>query len=387
MKKPETKHNLCILNSGMKLTNSSLTNTRSSRLFASLAVCLTLFATACSENGHTPAALTAPATPAPMADGSSSGGGSFGDESSLALLKRAVAELQQEVKFINSKSLPAQFDKEKFLSLLKNLSLEPNNTTSRYDRELMFDYENKDGAQKIKVLSLFFKSHAAIPVNTLGKVKVTPYVDEIKLKLVHEAAHVFGIGLTEETDKDARAFSQKFIEAKEFNNFFCLIGDPDNKFPYENSKGSWYEELKTNVTLALNRATGAGNIGSDSNLALDLFGAFLNPPELKGRWNVRSFAMPADKREAYSMPLPSRNEAFGGIVAMDWTPQQQSDSEIIYSYTGRRFMYLEAGEGLGPISEKLVLTKKEDLKWEGFGSWIDKLGEPITFKIECREQL
>ncbi|MEN0058500.1 MAG: hypothetical protein AAGB31_06675, partial [Bdellovibrio sp.] len=208
---------------------------------AGLLLMVTLFVTACSGGRHsgalidtsrssTPKTVGSASTPT-MAEGSSSGGGSFGDESSMVILNRAVKELVQEIRFINPSAVPAKFDAEKLIALLQNLKLEPNKSASRYERELMLDYDATKGQEHIKVMSLLFKSHASIPVNYLGPYNITPFVDEVKLKLLHEAAHIFGIGTTEKTDHEARQWAQSFMDQVPYNNLLCVFGDSNEEYP------------------------------------------------------------------------------------------------------------------------------------------------------------
>lgn len=159
-------------------------------------------------------------------EGTSSGGGSFGDENSMRLLgwgKKIVADSLRRTNPKSLQGLPVGWTPERLAKLVENTKSEPNKVVYRYGRELMFDYKvPKSGEPYLIATSLFFRSHAAIPVNSLWDTQKEPYIREIRTKLLHEAAHVLGIGLTEKTDHKARGFAYHLIAdifAK--NNVLC----------------------------------------------------------------------------------------------------------------------------------------------------------------------
>ncbi|MCB0392827.1 MAG: hypothetical protein KDD58_16170 [Bdellovibrionales bacterium] len=143
--------------------------------------------------------------------GSSSGGGGFSDESSDYVLDRASRELAKEIK--NSSpilwsNLPKEWTQAKFAELFENIRREPEVPRYRHNKELMFDYGVDDkGQPQIIAARRFFKSHSVINVNVLSDKDLDKYIEEAKLRLLHEAYHLLGVGKSKETDIYARAMA------------------------------------------------------------------------------------------------------------------------------------------------------------------------------------
>lgn len=378
---------------------------------------LTLFATACSDNKQAAEAAKAIAEPAQAeVDGSSSGGGSFGDESSLVLLNQAVDELTLNLKYINPSAIPSELKKDKLIALLNNLKLEPNDSSSRYDRELMFDYDSTKGQEKIKVKSLFFKSHAAIPVNSLGASRVAIYVEEIKLKLLHEAAHIFGIGTTENTDAAAREVAASLMEKFKTNNLFCHIQEEGGfKFPYESSFTRSDAVLAGTLPFALNRPSGEGGIlergGPDEESATMIaYASRYTPEQIQKFLETRgvksfddfkilstSFTQNEQRRVDYQQPYPSRNGNKPiAYMAYDWVPGEVKSDLLRFTFHGNVHLFLPENDNYRAYKyqtlETLVLRKGKDRYWQGSMNIImtapkDSIGKSLAFKVFCYETL
>lgn len=174
--------------------------------------------------------------PGPELAGTSSGGGSFGDESSMKLLNWSKELTAASIRRANPaifKNLPKGWTQERLAKLIETVKSEPRTEASRYDRELMFDYRSpKTGEPYLVATALFFRAHAAIPVNSTYQSAHEPYIREIRTKLLHEAAHVMGIGLSETSDIKARAFAvymTSVILTK--NNILCETMTVPKSYP------------------------------------------------------------------------------------------------------------------------------------------------------------
>lgn len=218
-------------------------------LFKSLlVVCLM---SACAKGGNrnaqgAPAAgQTAPATgPALREEGSSSGGGSFGDESSLAILRWAAEDLAREISNSSPelyKDLPQGWSRERLAQMIRDV--EPTSKTretykvpevSRHGQRLMFDYRRReDGSLYITATRLFMDAYSHYEVNRRPKHEFGLTLEEVKLKLVHEVAHHLGLGLSKETDMpEARRFAKSVLEALDSDNVECLPTNAPPKSVY-----------------------------------------------------------------------------------------------------------------------------------------------------------
>lgn len=216
--------------------------------------------------GREDAQRAQPATPV-TPEGTSSGGGGFGDENSMKLLNWSKALTAASIRRANPtalKGLPADWTPERLAKLIENTAAEPRREAYRYNRELMFDYRiPKSGEPHLVATALFFRAHSAVPVNSNHSSQIEPYIREIRTKLLHEAAHVLGIGLSEKTDYKARAFSAFLTtEILAKNNVLCSTAEVPTNYPGYVDPNMKYENDKQNVKpesvyyWMINRPTG-----------------------------------------------------------------------------------------------------------------------------------
>lgn len=193
--------------------------------------------------------------------GTSSGGGGFGDENSMKLLDWSKTFTANSIRRANPKvfvGLPKEWTQERLARLIENVKPEPRLEVMRYNRELMFDYRvPKTGEPYLVATALFFRAHSAIPVNSAFVSSIEPFLREIRTKLLHEAAHVMGIGLTEKTDIKARGFSVYLTsEILSKNNVFCEIADVPAEYPGRITQNVEKLDPKSTYIWAINRPTG-----------------------------------------------------------------------------------------------------------------------------------
>lgn len=214
---------------------------------AILPLCLVLGA--CQFEASKDSAVPAPVVP--QSEGNSSGGGGFGDESSMQLLKatqqivaRALRQTNPEV----FKSLPKDWSPERLAKLIENVRPEPNKVVSRYNRELMFDYVvPKEGEPYLIATSLFFRAFASVPASTMQSGDLEPYYRMLRIRLLHEAAHVLGIGTSEETDYKARVFATYLGVAIWNNNVVCTANEVPQDYPGHVTDSAIEDSVKKRV--------------------------------------------------------------------------------------------------------------------------------------------
>jgi hypothetical protein len=186
-------------------------------------------------------------------EGTSSGGGGFGDENSMRLLGWAKKVVSNAIRQVNPQALqglPQGWTQERLARLIDHVHAEPNRVVYRYGRELMFDYKiPKNGEPYLIATSLYFRSHASVPLNSLMAPQREPYIREIRTKLLHEMAHVLGIGLTEDTDHKARGFAVHLItNILSKNNVACFTKEVPESYqgrvPDETVEAEVRAELK-----------------------------------------------------------------------------------------------------------------------------------------------
>lgn len=230
---------------------------------------LTLILSACSKDPGRPD------------DGSSSGGGSFGDESSLMILKWASEELSNQI--LNSSpelysDLPAGWTRERLAQIIRDVEPTPADRETyavpevvRHGQRLMFDYRTRpDGTPYITATRLFVDAHSHFEVNSKPKYEFKAVIDEIKLKLAHEAAHHMGLGLSKQSDMpQARAFANSLMASLDSDNIECMPvqdGIPrelaDARAAHNQTSADQFAE--TAMAWAINRPTGKGIAPSSS---------------------------------------------------------------------------------------------------------------------------
>lgn len=177
----------------------------------------------------------APAPVVPQSEGNSSGGGGFGDESSMQLLKWSQQIVTRGLRQTNSevfKNLPQGWNPERLAKLIETIRPEPNKVVYRYDRELMFDYVvPKEGEPYIIATNLFFRAFSSVPVTGMPADSREPYLREIRNRLLHETSHILGIGTSEASDYKARVFANYLVKVIWHNNVICQAQEVPENYP------------------------------------------------------------------------------------------------------------------------------------------------------------
>ncbi|MBL7672386.1 MAG: hypothetical protein JNM39_18045 [Bdellovibrionaceae bacterium] len=227
------------------------------------------------------------AKPTIQADGSSTGGGSFGDESSLTILKWASEDLARQI--ANSspeiyRDLPNGWTQQKLVDIIRDVKPSVDSPedyvipeVSRYGKRLMFNYvSNADGSSFITATRLFLDSYSHYEVNSRPKHEFFKTLEEVKLKLVHEAAHLMALGLSKETDMpEARDFAKGLLASLDSDNIECVpttappkqIYTPiDISYLQKNSKEDFE---KRTIAFVFNRPTGKAAVPRNGLFAYD----------------------------------------------------------------------------------------------------------------------
>jgi hypothetical protein len=156
--------------------------------------------------------------------GSMAGGGGYVTENSLRLLKETSQELAHSIRnstpFVLSK-LPSKMPREKLASIIENIRLEPQTDKARDGADLLFDYGVDAKGPYISALRTYFVIYGAVPMKFQKKEALIDMKLDLKLKLLHESAHLLGLG-----EKDAEAFGMEVLRALEADLILCV---PQNK--------------------------------------------------------------------------------------------------------------------------------------------------------------
>jgi hypothetical protein len=177
----------------------------------------------------------AEATLIPKSEGSSSGGGgSFGDESSLTILKWASEDLARQIRNSSPEvyvGLRQGWSQQRLSEVIQNVKPNWNSSedyalpeVSRYGQRLMFDYGiEANGTPFITATRLFMDAYSHYEVNSRPKHEFYNTLEEVKLKLAHEAAHLMGLGLNKSTDMtEARSFAKALLATLDSDNIECV---------------------------------------------------------------------------------------------------------------------------------------------------------------------
>lgn len=148
--------------------------------------------------------------------GGATGGGGFGDRRALAILGSASQELAQLIRNSSPEiyqDLPEGWTQERLALVVSQVRLDGNLVAKRYDRELYFDYKPPTEDQEAQIIAtkMFKTAHASIEVDILSEWQLRPTIDQVHLDIMHEVAHLLGIGLSEEDDERAREWAAHFL--------------------------------------------------------------------------------------------------------------------------------------------------------------------------------
>lgn len=185
-----------------------------------------------------------------FAKGTTSTGGSFGNENSLRILRWAAEDLARQIRNSSPeiyRDLPAGWTQDRLADMIANVSPMEDEQEfynipdiHAYGQRLMFWYTtNPDGSPYITATKLFMEAYSHFEVNTRPKQDFFYTIEEVKLKLAHEVAHHLGLGLTKKRDMpEARAFGRALLDSLDSDNFECLPMGPIPKELYT-PQNSW----------------------------------------------------------------------------------------------------------------------------------------------------
>lgn len=175
--------------------------------------------------------------------GGSDGGGGFQYPNAKLLLKVVSTPLAKSIEAMEDKAFqnfPRNLRRAELAKIIRTVVSKPEEYRERENADgesegLMFDYDrnycdNTGCGPRIIALKPFFDAYKGLPVTQLEKqwTKEKMYLltlDDVRQRLVHEAAHLLNIGITAATDPHADVFYERLMKAA--NNQFILCQGPD----------------------------------------------------------------------------------------------------------------------------------------------------------------
>lgn len=180
--------------------------------------------------------------PQPTAQGTSSGGGGFKNESAEYILDRASKELAQSLRAASPElvaALPTGWSNERMAKLIERLERQPGQPAQRYGKPLTMDYrKDAKGAERIIVPQGYYDRMAPVVASVLSDEHLSPFLIETKVRLLHEVAHFLGIGVTEQTDYQARYWAILVLNVMTFDNLVC-------RTPMDQTPSTYPPKVKT----------------------------------------------------------------------------------------------------------------------------------------------
>ncbi|MCB9025990.1 MAG: hypothetical protein H6625_06710 [Bdellovibrionaceae bacterium] len=211
--------------------------------------------------------------------GSSSGGGGYGDESANLILDEAIERLSQKIHQASEQvysDLPKGVSRDKLLKIIKNVRREPNTQVSRNQRDLMFNYVDSSTEKYIYATRAFYKAYAGEAIYYGNKKELLAKIEEIEIRLLHEAAHLFKIGNSETTDLQARRFAVAMHLMFNEDTYFCFSEtahpqwtryvDYEREKKARESNGSADWDQKYRYVWLINRPTSEGILNTSLSL-------------------------------------------------------------------------------------------------------------------------
>ena len=162
-------------------------------------------------------ALMASSSIAFAGEGPNVGGGGYTSKSSLPLLISVSQDLASKIRgsseIIWGQVLPSGFSKAQFADVIANVRATPTAEKQRDGFDLDFDYGVDERGPYIQALRPYFIKYG---------VESQTHVRDVQVLLLHEAAHLIGIGQSLATDDQAKAFAQAVLEHLERDLVYCV---------------------------------------------------------------------------------------------------------------------------------------------------------------------
>ena len=204
-------------------------------------------------------------------DGTSSGGGGFVDDNSRPLLQMVSRQLALEFRRSAPgmyKKFPAEWTQDRMATVIENIRYSPRETTHRHDRELIFDYGVDNNGPFLKALKPFFTLYAIYPIKFSEAKALNSIVDDLKLKILHELAHLVlshperlkaGTLNVGDAEKEANEFGLAFMKEMARDIILCEAPQPITYPSYSNGDMDLPNAKKiSNPTWIIHRSSGAG---------------------------------------------------------------------------------------------------------------------------------
>lgn len=204
-----------------------------------------------TSTGVSPALAPAGATQGPAAQGTSSGGGDFRNQGARDLLRRASQGLAGEIRRASPRifrELPQGMTQESLAKLIEDVRFDENQTARRHGELLGFDYrQDRSGKYYLVATKSVFDELASVNVNTINPQAMEERLLDIKIRLAHEAAHVIGIGRSQQTDMLARGFGAQLNLALANDMVVCTL-------PYSQSSPDWSGRYQLDQEMPTDKA-------------------------------------------------------------------------------------------------------------------------------------
>lgn len=228
--------------------------------FVRLTTILTLMnIAACAPQSKTESTVNAKTSQPPAAGfGGSSGAGGFVSENSELLLTRVRLELATEIRRAEPEifaDLPSSIPQARLADIIERVRISPSKTKRREEKDLMFDFGRDDEGPYIEVLQPFFYIYGPLPVKFATENELRNVVRDLKLKMLHEASHLYGLD-----EAEAEAFGLNLLHSLETNFVSCKASGSDaHDYPgYQKRAGSAGPGKDLRLLWLINRTSGLG---------------------------------------------------------------------------------------------------------------------------------
>ncbi len=175
--------------------------------------------------------------------GSSSGGGGFVDENSSRILHEAAVGMANMIRFSSPEIydvLPEGWTAEKLATVIQTVRYEPFTEKIREGKALMFDYGVDAQGEFIVALKPFFVAYSSFPIKFSNEEAKAKLMMDVRLKLVHEAAHHLGFN-----EEKSEKFGLAVIEAQYRDVIYCRTTEDDEDYPHlKKDEREKYNKLK-----------------------------------------------------------------------------------------------------------------------------------------------
>lgn len=184
---------------------------------------------------------------APVADGTSSGGGGYAQNNAEPILREAKTELASMIRRATPQifaNLPSGWNQERLARVVEETRERPLSVfgLSRNGRLLMFDYGSDERGPYVVALRPFFELYASQPIRFMTTAARSQLIMDVQSKLLHEVVHHWFEPKNDEDDQRALRIGERYLRAMHRDVVSCVAPSFERDLSPGDRRREWTPE-------------------------------------------------------------------------------------------------------------------------------------------------